>query len=95
MLGKGIWFGEVRERISELMAFEQRYLKAVTVLTMGKSILSRRNNNFKAPEVGECLAALKEARLAAADSEWGTGDEVTGRWWGQLIGPEKMSAFIE
>lgn len=78
MLGKGIQFGEVRERISELMAFEQRYLKAVTV---GKSILSRKNSNFTAPEVGECLASLKdhqEARLAAADSEQGTGDEVTG-----------------
>ena len=35
MLEKGIQFGEVMERIIELMAFEQRYLKAVTVLAMG------------------------------------------------------------
>lgn len=32
--GKGISFGEVMERINELMAFEQIYLKAVMVLAM-------------------------------------------------------------
>lgn len=52
VLGKGIQSGEVMGRITELMTFEQRYLKAVTVLTMEKSILSRGNSNYKAHEVG-------------------------------------------
>lgn len=49
-------------------------------MTVGKSIPSRGNNNYKAPEVGECLACLRdhqEARKAAAGSEQDTGDEVT------------------
>lgn len=81
MLGKGIQFGEVMERIIVLMAFEHRYLKAVTVVTMGKSIPNRGNSNYKVPEVGECLACLRdhqEARMAAPDSEQGTGNAVTG-----------------
>lgn len=49
MLDKGIQFGEGIERIMEPMAFEQRYLTAVTVLSMGKRILSRGNSNCKAP----------------------------------------------
>lgn len=58
VLGKGIQTGEVMRRITELMTFEQRYLKAVTMLTMEKSILSRGNSNYKAPEEGECLARM-------------------------------------
>ena len=57
MLGKGIQLGEVKERITELIAFEQRYLKVEMVLAMRpgrKSIPSRGNNNFKAPEVEVC-----------------------------------------
>lgn len=57
MLSKGIQFGEVEERITELTAFEQRYLQVEMALARRpgrKGIPSRGNSDCKAPEAGVC-----------------------------------------
>lgn len=65
MLGKGIQFGEVKERTTELIPSEQRYLKVEMVLAMRpgrKSIPSRGHSNCKAPEAEVCSPCLKDHR---------------------------------
>lgn len=67
------------------MATEQRYLKAADSANHKNKHLEQKNSNYKSPEIGECLACLRdhqEAKMAAADSEQITGGEVTAGWCG-------------